>query len=560
MTPRPALALAFLAAVLVGGCGSGGAPTPPPPPRPIPTSADIPRLALDDASVPVRERITRACDAVGRKLGSARAWGNLGIVLDAHGFPDDAVACYTMAGGLDPVAVRWPYLAATVLAHENPESAVTQFERAAALDPESALVLHTLGDALLAVGRDDEAERRFHEALALDADARRALLGLAELALRRDDLDAAGRWLNRAAELAFHDRNVHAMLARLHQARSEPERAAREVLFVRAYPDQAAVSDPHRVLVVRAAVGPKAHTNRGLALAALGMDREAERAFQLSLRQAESFRNQLNLAGVIGRQGRHDEALALLRATYAAHPDEPDVHNHMAVVLMDMGNLDAAMQQLDAALALDPRHDGALYNAGRIHERQGRREAALAAYREAIEINPVNPAAHAALAATLEASGEPGRALVHWRDAADFGRDAPEYVVGYAMAASRRGAFGDAIPILLRALRSHGNDVRLLATTVTILATCPDARYRDGATAVRLGERLVKNSEGRERTAALDLLAAAQAESRDFKSALRTADQALELARAQGNRPQVQQIEARLALYRNGRPYHQPGR
>jgi tetratricopeptide (TPR) repeat protein len=551
------LAAALVTALLAAGCGTGT--TPPPPPRPTPTAADVPELALVDVGAPVRERITRARDAVTSKLASANAWGELGIVLDAHGFFAEAVACYTMASGLDPTAVRWPYLAGTVLSHEEPEEAVLRFERAATLDPDSALVRHAWGDALLAVGRDDEAELRFREALERDANARRALLGLAELALRRDDLDAAAGRLDRAAALAFHDRSVHAMLARLHQARSEPARAAREVLFVRAYPDQAAVGDPHRVLVERAAVGPKAYTKRGLALTALGMNREAERAFRLALQQTDSFRNRLNLAGVIGRQGRHEEALALLRETLATHPNEPDVHNHTAVVHMDLGNLDAATDELEATLALDARHDGAHYNLGRVHERSGRRAEAEASYRTAIEINPVNAAPHAALATLLSAQGATDEALAHWRDAADFGRDAPEYVVGYAMAVSRRGAFGDAVPILLRALERHQADVSLLATAVTILATCPVAEYRDGPTAVRLAQRLVEQSGGRERASALDLLAAAHAEAGDFPAALRAAGQALELARAQGNARLARVIESHIALYRSGRPYHQPG-
>ncbi|MCP3905188.1 MAG: tetratricopeptide repeat protein [Planctomycetes bacterium] len=543
-------------ALLLGGCGSGGTSTP----RRVPTAEDVPRPVLDDAGAPVVKRITLAREAALRKLGSASAWGDLGIALDAHGFPADATACYEMAANLAPDIARWPYLAATVLVMDEPEQAIVRFERAAEIDPGSALVRHAWGVALLTVGRDEEARRRFDEALERDGDDRRAILGLAELASRRDDFGEAAALLDRAARLAFHDRSLHAMLARLHRARSEPELAARAVLFVRAYPNRAAEPDPHRLLVEQAAIGPKAHTQRGLALAALGMNREAERAFRLSLDQRPaSRRNRLNLAGVLARQGRRDEALALLDEILATTPDEPDVHNHLAVVLMDLGRLDEAAEQLATATRLDASHDGAHSNLGRLRERTGQADDAIEAYRQAIELNPVNHAAHAGLARLLAARGDHDAAMGHWRDAADFGRDAPEYVVAYAMAASRRGAFADASTVLHRALRTHGDDVPLLATAVTVLATCPDPGYRDGATAVRLAERLVKLSDGRRRAGALELLAVAQAESGDFVSAVRTGERALELARAQGNREQVLLIESRLALYRAKRPYHQPG-
>ena len=90
-----------------------------------------------------------------------------------------------------------------------------------------------------------------------------------------------------------------------------------------------------------------------------------------------------------------------------------------------------------------------------------------------------------------------------------------------------------------------------------MLATNPNASVRNGSEAVELAQRALKLSGGNE-PAILGTLAAAYAEAGRFAEAVRTAEQAVQLAAAKGDRALAEQIRTRLELYRNGKPYRQP--
>jgi spermidine synthase len=87
-----------------------------------------------------------------------------------------------------------------------------------------------------------------------------------------------------------------------------------------------------------------------------------------------------------------------------------------------------------------------------------------------------------------------------------------------------------------------------------LLATSPDASVRDPADALRLAEGL--RQETREPTAdLLDTLAAAYAAAGRFDEAIRSAEQAVALAEAEGAVELAQMIRERLSNYRARKPY-----
>jgi hypothetical protein len=96
----------------------------------------------------------------------------------------------------------------------------------------------------------------------------------------------------------------------------------------------------------------------------------------------------------------------------------------------------------------------------------------------------------------------------------------------------------------------------MVAAAATIMATCPDPEHRNGVVALRLARRLVELN-GEDHVPSLNLLAAALAETGDYPEAVGVASRALDLARAGGREDMVPAIEAQLALFREGRPYHQ---
>jgi hypothetical protein len=90
-----------------------------------------------------------------------------------------------------------------------------------------------------------------------------------------------------------------------------------------------------------------------------------------------------------------------------------------------------------------------------------------------------------------------------------------------------------------------------------LLATHPDPEIREPLVAIEFAERLRRDGE-RLRPDQLDTLAAAYASAGRFPQAGLTASAAAELARATGQLELAQEIESRLRLYREKRPFIEP--
>lgn len=540
-----ALAIGFL----VTGCRERSAAEPAP---------AIPYPDLIGADQTVIDKVTRARAMVRKDPDSAITWGRLGMVLDAHGFDDGAKSCYRHAALLDATDVRWPYLTGLIAQLDDPVGAAEWFEAAIDLDPQSPAIRQTYAAALVRAGRPDDARRQYQAALRIDPGFRKALLGVAELEVQNGALDEALKLLQRAAEMEFCEREVHVKLARLFQRLGEPARARHEALIVRAYPALAPVNDPYRAQVDIERVSVKAYVQRGLAYLASQRYAEAERAFRQALHlRSDSVRNHLNLGGVLVRQKRLAESLEIFHRALDMAPEDPEVHNNLAVALGEAGDQRGAIEHLRTALRLDPNHDEAHFNLGRIREDQGRLDEAMEAYQKAIDINPVNVPAHNELARLLSRGGRTADAFSHWRDAFAFGCRDPAAAFNLALVMAQRRQFGEAVDVLRRGLTKAPDHEALTAMLATILATCPEARYRNGPEAVKLANRLLARN-GSDHVPSLNLMAAGQAEAGDYKGAAETSERALRLAQRAQDAELVRLISARLVLYWAGEPYHQP--
>src|SRR5262245_56581424 len=84
-----------------------------------------------------------------------------------------------------------------------------------------------------------------------------------------------------------------------------------------------------------------------------------------------------------------------------------------------------------------------------------------------------------------------------------------------------------------------------------LLATCPDAKFRDGKKAVELSKKACELT-GHKDGAKLDTLAAAYAESGQFKEAVTWQTKSLEMAAKESQ----DERRARLELYKSGKAYH----
>lgn len=85
---------------------------------------------------------------------------------------------------------------------------------------------------------------------------------------------------------------------------------------------------------------------------------------------------------------RFAPALAILDRLVETDPDFAEAWNKRATLYFMMGRYEESLADIVRVLDLEPRHFGALSGRGMIYQRQKNYAAALAAFREALVINP----------------------------------------------------------------------------------------------------------------------------------------------------------------------------
>ena len=152
-----------------------------------------------------------------------------------------------------------------------------------------------------------------------------------------------------------------------------------------------------------------------------------------------------------------------------------------------------------------------------------------------------------------------------WRDKGEYDNAIADYNAAIqldpkdAVAYSNRGVawgikkeYDKAIADFSEAIRLDPKDVGAYNNRAWLLATCPDAKFRDGKKAVELATKACELSEWKE-AHSIDTLSAAFAEAGNFSKAVEMEERALEAASAESRSG----FAARLALYRQKKPYRQ---
>lgn len=163
------------------------------------------------------------------------------------------------------------------------------------------------------------------------------------------------------------------------------------------------IADPARILPgsllrLRFADGEwEAARRRASALAAYnrGVDElarerlaEAEKQFRQAVATAPELQDAgYNLALVLIKRGRHDEALALLETATEARPRDADFRFARGHVLFLLTRFDEASAQFRLVLESDPGHQRALFGLARSLQEAGRKSAARAAWLRYLEVD-----------------------------------------------------------------------------------------------------------------------------------------------------------------------------
>ena len=215
-------------------------------------------------------------------------------------------------------------------------------------------------------------------------------------------------------------------------------------------------------------------------------------------------------------------ALALNDATRALQLDPKSVHAYFAraMAYRHRGDLDKAIEDLSAGIRLDPERWNLVSMRGEDYVRQGKFEEALADYNRAIELDPTR--------------------AINYVSRGDL----------HAMRGDYQAAYKD----FEQAQRTDPDLPATYDAFSRLLATCPEAKLRDGKRALKYAQVAMKLNPNREEQ--WETLAAAYAAVGDFEKAIEWQQRYLDFKGVpEGARPYVQ---ARLALYKLGQPYIAP--
>ena len=306
-----------------------------------------------------------------------------------------------------------------------------------------------------------------------------------------------------------------------------------------------------------------AHNNLGSLLSERGQVDAAIGHFRAVLELNPEFHETHgNLADLLAGQGKLAEAVKEYRKAIEIRPDHVKSHCNLGNVLIRRGQIDEAIREYRQALEFEPRDVNTCRNLGDALARRGDIDEAIAAYRQALAINPGNADALTNLGGVLFLEDRLDEAMVYLQKAAQIKRDAGT-LRNLALVSAKREALAKTVAQMRQAARLRPDNAAALNRAAWMLATNPNVSVRNGAEAVELARRAATLSAGKD-PAILDTLAAAYAEAGRFDEAASTAEQAVRLAAAAGDRARADRIRARLGLYYNrSQPYrvsHGPGR
>ncbi|UCG48425.1 MAG: tetratricopeptide repeat protein [Phycisphaerales bacterium] len=136
-----------------------------------------------------------------------------------------------------------------------------------------------------------------------------------------------------------------------------------------------------------------AHNNLGIAYERMGRQ-EAQAQFERAIQLRSDFTHaHFNLARILIKTGRINEAVAELRRTIQIDPDHVGALNMLGMAHGRQQKFAEAQAHLERAVRLDPNHAEARSNLGAAYAGQGRLREAIAQFEAALRIDPDNPEA-----------------------------------------------------------------------------------------------------------------------------------------------------------------------
>jgi len=627
-----------------------------------PDDVTLPAADLSQMQPAARQRVQELRDGVLQVLSRqaptaadvGQVLGFYGQVLHALDQPEPAIQAYEQARALIPGDPRWTYyLGLANQGQGDLETAVSDYRafEEASPRPLPAAKLR-LGDALVQLGRLEEAEVAFREASSMaEADqgptiGAAVLYGLGRIAVERGRHQDAAELFDRALSLQPTATVIHYPLAQAYRA-LEREELARYHLSLQgedevAYPDPlagvlggiaktvalevardlaaaedfdeadflgfvgaqiggaaaASAIEPMTGLLAQARESGTPAVQVGRLEAALGSiqaragdDEAAVASFRSALAaDSDLVQTRLHLGNALARLGEFAEALEaydqVLSRPGIASDTAAQARIQRGSVRANLGQLDEARADLEAALEADPASAEAHLRLGGVLLAQGDVEAARASLGRAAETATVprlEAQAHATLAGLSRSAGDFQAAAASFARALDADPRYVEAMSGFASLLGQAGRYREAAALYRRLLAEqpenrvarmgeitalvlagadaearqrmeaglarYPGDLDMRDVLARHLAAADDVSVRDGQRAVQLAQSLYDEVPTPE---SMETLAMAHAQAGDFAAAVEWQQRLLDTVTGQIDAGNESRMRANLRRYRNG--------
>jgi len=252
--------------------------------------------------------------------------------------------------------------------------------------------------------------------------------------------------------------------------------------------------------------------------------------------------------------GRFDEAEPHFRNAIRISPALDDARTYLGEVLLIQGKLNEAVACFNELLAHRQDSAEAYYHLAVALNRQKKYDEAIKHFAKTLELDPKYPDAHNKMGTVLAAAGRFDEAIVHFNEALRIDPNQAEMYANIGAAYNKSGRYDQAIQNWTRAIEINPNSVGVLNNLAWLLASADDVSAQDANRAIELAERACEMT-GHKKAGLLDTLAAAYAAGGRFDDAIKTADQALSIAKAAGQEEIVREVQSRMEFYRAGQRY-----
>ena len=532
MTFRTAVAPALLVMALCSSaaCGRGGQP-----PQPAQQTRVLRGVKMPDISKmsePVQTQMRARFDAleakiheVAREADLAADYGEVGELLLAAHYLDDAEPALLNARDLAPNDPRWPYYLAHLYRMRGAlDQAAASFREVLTRQSDSLAARVWLASVCIDQGRYDEAQPLLDAVMQQNPRSPAALFHLGRVALARRDFARAVSLFEAVA-------------------RNDPSATAVHYPLAIAYRGAGRSADADTQLRLRD------QRNSEITPADPLMDHLAD---LLEGQQVFEVRGTESLT-----KGEWRKAIETFRRGVAVAPRDPLLRHRLATALYMAGEVAEAEREFADVAERSPNYAPAQYSLGVLLESHGRDAEAANHYVAAVKYQPTYVQARMRLAGILRRSGRANEALEQYEAVTKIDPRLADAAIEAAVTLVRLNRYSEARDGLIVGMNTFPGHPGFPSALARLLAAAPDDRVRDGRRALTLAQTLVKTDQSIEIG---ETLAMALAETGQYADAADIQRDLIAAARGAGRSDLAARLEENLRLYESRRPCRTPWR